>query len=97
MKKVFDEMQLNGLRNALLDAPVPARKLTQKEAVVELLPTLKELQGRGHTINSLVDLMALNGVTINARVLTSLMRGAPGKSSVAKQRRVTTSVPRISD
>ena len=95
MKKLFDRAQVDQLKNSLVNAPIPARKFTQKETVVELLPTLKELKDRGHCAASIAAVLAANGLLINARALSSLLRDAGQKDGPKSLRRQPRGSPTI--
>lgn len=73
-KQMLDCMQIEKLKTELGDAPVPARKLTVKETVMALVPSLRDAQARGHTIESLVAVLAGQGLTISARSLGQITR-----------------------
>ena len=92
IKKLFDKVQVDQLKNSLVNAPIPARKLTQKETVIELLPTLKELLERGHDVASIAAVLAANGLLISARALSLLMRDNGPKDGPKRLRRSPSAV-----
>ena len=73
-QKLLDQTRILELENALKNAPPPPRKLTQKETLAELAPTLRAALSRGHTFESLVAVFGAEGTKISARALAHALR-----------------------
>lgn len=82
----FDQPMVEGLKNALLNAPSPARKLTKKEALECMSNDLAEAVRRGHTRESIAAILLANGLQVSARTITQALRATGGKK-VSRQRK----------
>lgn len=64
------------LARALRAAPVPARELTKKEKLEALVPELKKQLARGHTFDSLANVLTTKGLPVSGRALRALLMPA---------------------
>lgn len=73
--------QLQRIAAALESAPAPERQLTKAEALELLAPSLKSARDRGHTIDSLVQQLAQQGMQVSARAVGRAIATAADKKS----------------
>jgi hypothetical protein len=66
---------------ALEAAPAPERALTKAEALELLAPSLKAARDKGHTIDSLVQQLAQQGMQVSARAVSRAIASAADKKS----------------
>lgn len=88
-RKLLNQTRVFELENALKNAPPPPKKLTQNETLVELAPSMREALSRGHTIESLVAVLAVEGLLISARGLAKLLRQQIQKTGTVGSRKKT--------
>lgn len=79
-RELFDEVRVQALADVLKNSPAPAKKLNRSETLTALLPALRVALERGHTIESLTDVLQAHGLRISARLLTQTMRGKVQKN-----------------
>lgn len=75
-RALLEEVHVQCLADTLQSAPPPPRKLTQREALVQLIPALKSSLKRGHTVDSLAAVLQAQGVEVSARTLRQLLNTA---------------------
>lgn len=73
-KHMYETEHLDALKNALVSAPAPARKMTKKELIQALLPDLNAARSNGHNAQSLCAVLDASGVKTTPRLITQLMR-----------------------
>lgn len=81
--------EIEGMAARLLDVPPPDRELTKKEALENLLPTLKKMQARGHTLDSIRASLEAEGLRVSVRAIRQVLgtsRGRKGARASASQR-----------
>lgn len=71
------------LARALRTAPIPARELTKKKMLLELVPELRKQLGRGHTVDSLSAVLTAKGLPVSGRALRALLTSASATHSAA--------------
>ena len=62
--------RLNALSVSLDQLPPPERSLGVTEAIVVLLPTLRRMRARGHSLEAVAQHLRANGLTIAMRTLS---------------------------
>ncbi len=71
---------------ALESASVPVRPMSKLEALDKLAPALKAAQGKGHTLQGLVDMLAQQGLRTHARAVSAAIARL-GAAKPARQKR----------
>ena len=91
-KPLLDQKDIYEIAQALLNAPPPPRNLTRKEALHELVDQLREARTRGHTIDSLADVLTAKGLPISARSIAEVLRESAPKNAHSKRNHVRVKV-----
>lgn len=73
---------------ALEAAPIPVRPMTKQEALDKLAPALKAAQGKGHTLQGLVDMLSQQGLRTHVRAVSAAIARL-GSAKPARQKRAT--------
>ena len=72
--KRLDDVQINDLELVIADAPPPPKKLTTADAMRALTPRLRDAVARGHTTDSLTNLLNSQGLHVTARAVAHALR-----------------------
>jgi hypothetical protein len=85
-RDTFDTNQLKNVMAKLDAAPPPAKKLSKTAAIRELEPKIRELQEKGHTIESIATLLTQAGIpTSMATLQSALKKTGTGKKGRPKK------------
>ena len=91
-KPLLDKKDIDEIAEALLNAPPPTRQMTRKEALHELVDQLREARSRGHTLDSLSNVLAARGLQISARCIGEAMREPAQKNTQSRRNHVRVKV-----
>ena len=78
-KNMFDKEMVKRLETALRSAPLPDLKMTRNDALQALAPELRRQLERGHTVDSLADLLGAAGLP-SSTVPSLVIRTSPMES-----------------
>ena len=81
MDKRWTEKSLSKLAEQLVQMPPPERDLTKSEALAALVPTLKKMRQRGHSLDSISAALAAQGIEASSRVISRLLASKRQKTS----------------
>ena len=76
---------IEALKSTLQSAPPPARIYAVRECLVELLPVLREARARGHTAESMREILLSKNIKVTMRNVNDALRDG---AFVAKPKRV---------
>ena len=82
-QKACEKIDIEALAARIRSAQPPPKKLTRRDAIEALKPTLQAALATGHTPASLTELLMQAGLKVGVRTLTSWM-GAPRRGAVKK-------------
>lgn len=89
-RNTFKKIDIEEMAKALEAAPAPERDLTKAEALDALAPQLKAARERGHTLASLVEQLASQGLKTHVRAVSEsiarLDASKPARGRKAKRR-----------
>lgn len=77
----FTKSKIEEIAAALENTPAPERPLSKSEALDMLAPALKAARDRGHTLASLVEQLAAQGIKTHARAISEAIARAGGPKS----------------
>jgi hypothetical protein len=77
--------QLDGLAERLAQVPAPERPLTAAEALTRLLPALRKMQARGHTLDTIRSALAAEGLQVSVRALRTVFSKPKGVVAARRQ------------
>ena len=75
---------IEALKATLASAPPPARVYAVRECLVELLPVLREARARGHTAESMREILLSENIKVTSRNIVDALRDG---AIVAKPKR----------
>jgi hypothetical protein len=78
---------LDHIAQALDVAPVPQRsEVSKSQAIRTLMPTIQRMQARGHTAETIAEVLAANGIKITAPTLNNYLQRARAVPAAAQKR-----------
>lgn len=89
LPKEWTRERLAAIAAKLEVVPPPEASLTRAQAIAHLLPSLKRMRERGHTMASICEQLRANGLPVAPRTLSRCLAaaGAPNKSRRDSKRR----------
>lgn len=86
-RNVLDDVQLNNLAVVIANASPPPNKMKVADALIALTPQIHDAVERGHTADSLADLLQSQGIHMTKRSVAHLLRKCRTDASQSARRR----------
>ena len=85
MSTAITKNTIESLKATLASAPPPPRVYAVRECLIELLPVLREARARGHTAESMREILLSKNIKVTTRNVTDALRDG---AIIAKPKRV---------